>query len=133
MSEYLLIDVNQLYSIYSIDEIDSDYYDFSFLPEYNSIDVDIIYDILNCLSLKKLNQCMIYIYKQWSLLKKDPEVNTLSTAKRRKHILSKKLKGSPCKSKEEWNEKISQFINKDKIFALYVINQILKFLYPCKL
>ena len=30
-------------------------------------------------------------------------------------------------------KKISLFVDSDKVFGLYVINQVLKFLYPCKL
>ena len=56
MSEHLLIDLNQLYSIYSVDDIDRDYFEFDFLPDYNSIETEILYDILNCLSLKQLGQ-----------------------------------------------------------------------------
>ena len=44
MSEHLLIDLNQLYSIYSIDDIDRDYFEFDFLPDYNSIETEILYD-----------------------------------------------------------------------------------------
>ena len=133
MSEHLLIDLNKLYSIYSVDDIDRDYFEFDFLPDYNSIETEILYDILNCLSLKQLNQLSIYIYQQWSLLKLDPELSKLSTAKRRKHVLSKQFTEGYCNSKKQWNQKISLFIDSDKVFALYVINQVLKFLYPCKL
>ena len=132
MSEHLLIDLNQLYRIYSTDDIDSDYFDFSFLPEYNSIETEIIYDILNCLSLTQLNKLSIYIYQQWSLLHLDPELTKLSTAKRRKLVLSKQFTGDKCYSKGEWNQKMSLFIDSDQVFGLYVINQLLKFLYPCK-
>lgn len=132
MSEHLLIDLNLLYHIYSIDDIDSDYFDFSFLPEYNSIETEIIYDILNCLSLTQLNKLSIYIYQQWSLLHLDPELTKLSTAKRRKLVLSKQFTSDKCHSKKEWNQKMSLFIDSDQVFGLYVINQLLKFLYPCK-
>ena len=133
MSEHLLIDLNQLYSIYSIDEIDGEYFDFSFLTNYNSIETGIMYDILNCLSLKQLNQLTLYIYKQWSLLNLDPELSSLSTPKRRKYVLSKQFTGDKCHSKDEWNQKMSLFVDSDKVFGLYIINQLLKFLYPCKL
>ena len=132
MSEHLLIDLNQLYRIYSTDDIDSDYFDFSFLPEYKSIETEIMYDILNCLSLTRLNKLSIYIYQQWSLLHLDPELTKLSTAKRRKLVLSKQFTSDTCHSKDEWNQKMSLFIDSDQVFGLYVINQLLKFLYPCK-
>ena len=132
MSEHLLIDLNQLYSIYSIDEIDGEYFDFSFLTNYNSIEIEIMYDILNCLSLKQLNQLSLYIYKQWSLLNLDPELSSLSTPKRRKYVLSKLFTGEKCHSKDEWNQKMSLFIDSDQVFGLNIINQLLKFLYPCK-
>ena len=133
MSEHLLIDLNQLYRIYSTDDIDSDYFDFSFLPEYKSIETEIMYDILNCLSLTQLNKLSIYIYQQWSLLHLDPELTKLSTAKRRKLVLSKQFTSDTCHSKGEWNQKMSLFIDSDQVFGLYVINQLLKFLYPCKI
>ena len=133
MSEHLLIDLNQLYHIYSTNDIDSDYFDFSFLPEYKSIETEIIYDILNCLSLTRLNKLSIYIYQQWSLVNLDPELTKLSTAKRRKLVLSKQFTSDTCHSKEECNQKMSLFIDSDQVFGLYVINQLLKFLYPCKI
>ena len=133
MSEHLLIDLNQLYSIYSIDEIDGEYFHFSFLTNYNSIEIEIMYDILNCLSLKQLNQLTLYIYKQWSLLNLDPVLSSLSTPKRRKLVLSKQFTCDKCHSKDEWNQKMSLFVDSDKVFGLYIINQLLKFLYPCKL
>ena len=48
MSEHLLIDINRLYTIYSADTI-IDYYNYNFFPSFTSINIDIIYDILNSL------------------------------------------------------------------------------------
>ena len=133
MSEHLLIDLNQLYRLYSVYDIKDDYYYFDFLPPYNSIETDIIYDSINCLSIYSLNNMINFLYKQWSLLRLDPELNQFPTAKRRKLILLKKFTEDKINSKQEFNEKMSFFIDRDQVFGLYVINQILKFLYPCKL
>jgi hypothetical protein len=133
MSEHLLIDLNQLYRLYSVDDVDGDYYSFDFLPSYNSIDSDIIYDVINCLSIYSLNNMINFLYKQWSLLRLDPELNQFPTAKRRKLILLKKFTEDTINSKQEFNEKMSFFIDRDQVFGLYVMNQVLKFLYPCKL
>ena len=40
MVEYLIIDPNLLYKLYSSENLE-DYYSFNFLPEYTSIEVDI--------------------------------------------------------------------------------------------
>ena len=133
MSEHLLIDLNQLYRLYSANDINGDYYDFDFLPSYNSIETEIIYDSINCLSIYSLNNMINFMYKQWSLLQLDQELNQLPTAKRRKVVLLKKFTDDKINSKQEFNEKMSYFIDRDQVFGLYVINQILKFLYPCKL
>ena len=37
-----------------------DYYDFSIFPDYNSIEVDIFYDTLNCLSMYELQNLLIF-------------------------------------------------------------------------
>ena len=132
MSEHLLIDLNQLYKLYSAKDIVHEYYGFCFLPKYNTIDCDILYDIINCLTMNQLNDLLLFLYKQWSLLQMDPEVHTLPTAKRRHLILNKQLEASILHTKEEFNIVMSQFIDQDKVLGIYVINQLLKFLYPCK-
>ena len=52
--------------------------------------------------------------------------------KRKKELLKRTFDHSKYKSKCEFNTKLNEFIQDDKILSLYVMNQLLKFLYPCK-
>lgn len=133
MSDHLLLHLDFLYRIYTVDDIKGDYYSFDFLPNYNSIEVDTIYDILNCLDNNSLNNLLVFIFKQWSLFKIDPEKDELSTTARRNYILSKNITITKINNKYEFNKKLTEFIDYDSIFGIYIINQMLKFLYPCKL
>ena len=95
--------------------------------------MDTIYDILNCLDNNSLNNLLVFIFKQWSLFKIDPEKDELSTTARRNYILSKNMTITKINNKYEFNKKLTEFIDYDSIFGIYIINQMLKFLYPCKL
>ena len=66
MSDKLIIDPNELYKLYDYRNID-EYYHFDFLSNFNSIEIDIFYDILNSLSNKDLSNVSNYIFRQWSL------------------------------------------------------------------
>ena len=68
MSEHLIIKPELLYKIYSHTLI-SNYFLYTFLPSFKSIDINIFYDILNCLSTKSLQSLDMYIYNQWKLSK----------------------------------------------------------------
>lgn len=129
MSEHLLINLEQLYFIYSPKDIKYEYLEFDFLPEYKSFDIETIYDAMNCLSLNDTNNLNLFIYKQWSLLKLLDEI---PNNKRKKDILKKHYHHNKILNREDLNNKLKEFISNDKILGLYVINQILKFLYPCK-
>jgi len=129
MSEHLLIDINRLYIIYSADTI-IDYYNYNFFPLFTSINIDIVYDILNSLDTKQLSNLQRYLYRQWSLTKNDNELINSTPIKRRKKILSKEFKKT-ITSKEEFNDNLTNFISNDKIVGLYIMNKVLKFLYPC--
>jgi len=129
MSEHLLINPTQLYFIYSPKDIKYEYFDFNFLPEYTSFDVENIYDAVNCLSINDMNNLNLFLYKQWSLLKLHGDLPNNS---RKKCILKILYSHNKVLSKEDLNEKLKEFISDDKILGLYVINQLLKFLYPCK-
>ena len=131
MSEHLLIDPNKLYKLYSSQDV-KDYYPFLFLPEFNSIEIDIFYDILNSLSLKRLSNMTTYIFKQWSLTKKMLELGDIGPIKRKKDILNMTYVNETILSKEQLNDNLCQFIQRDRVMALYTMNQMLKFLYPCK-
>lgn len=132
MSEHLLINPNQLYFLYSVNDIKEDYYDFSIFPNYNSIEIEILYDILNCLSIYELQNLLVFIYKQWSLFKLDNTLEEFTNNKRKKTILKQELSITKIQTKEEFNDILKLFINEDPIMGMYIMNQLLKFLYPCK-
>jgi hypothetical protein len=132
MSEHLLINPDQLYFLYSVKDIKEDYYDFSIFPDYNSIEVEIFYNILNCLSMYELQNLLIFIYKQWSLFKLDNTLEEFSNNKRKKTILKQELLPTKIQNKEDFNHILKLFINEDPIMGIYIMNQLLKFLYPCK-
>ena len=129
MSEHLLINPEQLYFIYSPKDIKYEYLEFDFLPEYKSFDIETIYDAMNCLFLSDMNNLNLFIYKQWSILKM---LDDIPHNKRKKYILKKQYSHNKIFNKVDLNSKLKEFISNDKILGLYVINQILKFLYPCK-
>ena len=132
MSEHLLINPDQLYLLYSVKDIKEDYYDFSIFPDYNSIEVEIFYNILNCLSIYELQNLLVFIYKQWSLFKLDNTLEEFTNNKRKKTILKQELLPTKIKTKEDFNHILKLFINEDPILGIYIMNQLLKFLYPCK-
>jgi|TARA_B110000977_G_C11049973_1_gene481943 hypothetical protein len=129
MSEHLLINPTQLYFIYSPKDIKYEYFDFNFLPNYTSLDTHNIYDAVNCLSINDMNNLNLFIYKQWSLLKLHDDLPNNS---RKKSILKILYSHTKVLSKGDLNEKLKEFILEDKVLGLYIINQLLKFLYPCK-
>ena len=140
MSEHLLIDPNTLYKLYSYKDID-EYYSFNFLTNFTSIEIDIFYDILNSVSTKQLSNLNNYIFKQWSVTKYfiDQEEG-LSTKRRNKDIMKRVYTNESIQSNEsiesiesksKLNTKLSQLIQGDQVMSLYVMNQLLKFLYPC--
>ena len=142
MSEHLLIDPNALYKLYSYKDID-EYYSFNFLANFTSIEIDIFYDILNSVSSKQLSNLNNYIFKQWSVTKYfiDQEEG-LSTKRRNKDIMKRVYTNESIQSNEsiesiesksKLNTKLSQLIQGDQVMSLYVMNQLLKFLYPCNI
>ena len=128
MSEHLLINPEQLYFIYSPKDIKYEYLEFDFLPEYKSFDIYNIYDAMNCLSVNDMNNINLFIYKQWSLLKLQDDIPN----NKKKNILKKVYSHNKVLNKTDLNDKLKEFISNDKVLGLYIINQILKFLYPCK-
>lgn len=129
MSEHLLINPEQLYFIYSPKDIKYEYLELDFLPEYKSFDIETIYDFINCLSLNDMNNLNLFIYKQWSLLKL---LDDIPNNKKKKTILKIQYSHNKILNKLGLNNKLKEFISNDKVLGLYIINQILKFLYPCK-
>lgn len=129
MSEHLIINPNKLYILYSPNSM-VEYYNYDFLPTYTSIENDIIYDILNSLNTKELFNLHKYLYRQWELTKKDIELNKCNNKSNNNNILSRNIIHK-ISSKDEFNNILSLFINNDKVLGLYIINKIIKFLYPC--
>ena len=138
MSEHLLIDPNVLYKLYSYKDID-EYYSFNFLTKFTSIEIDIFYDILNSVSSKQLSNLNNYIFKQWSLTKYSIDLQDISPKRRNKDIMRRMYTNESIQSNEsidsksKLNTKLSQLIQGDQVMSLYVMNQLLKFLYPCNI
>ena len=139
MSEHLLIDPNVLYKLYSYKDID-EYYSFNFLTKFTSIEIDIFYDILNSVSSKQLSNLNNYIFKQWSLTKYSIDLQDISPKRRNKDIMRRMYTNESIQSNEsiesiqsksKLNIKLSQLMQGDQVMSLYVMNQLLKFLYPC--
>ena len=130
MSDKLIMDPNELYKLYDYRNIE-EYYHFDFLSNFNSIEIDIFYDILNCLSNKDLSNVSNYIFRQWSLFHLNLLSEEIKPIKRKKELLKRTFDHSKYKSKCEFNTTLNEFIQGDKILSLYVMNQLLKFLYPC--
>lgn len=91
----------------------------------------IIYDILNTLTHKQIynlyNFIRIKLYILKSSIKKSDDIKKDS---RYKFIQTLTL--SNCKPfKHEFNDILNHFLNKDKIMSYFIINLILRFLYPC--
>jgi len=130
MSTYLQVDPNKLYSLYNYKDI-QEYYPFDCFAEFSSIEVDIFYDILNSISTKQLSNLNRYIFKQWSLARKKIDISDIHKNKRTNYILQSQYLSTPIQSKGQFNKKLTDFIQGDKILSLYIMNQCLKFLYPC--
>lgn len=130
MSEHLLINPDLLYKIYSYNQIE-EYYGYNFLPEFTSFDVNSIYDSLNCITLKELQCLQNHIVKQWSLTHMLLSKETPSPKKRYNSLIQTKYPNIKITDKQQLNDILIKFINDDKIKAIYIINKILKFLYPC--
>ena len=64
-----------------------EYYHFDFLSNFNSIEVDIFYDILNSLNDKELLNLNNYIFKQWSLTRLNLTFKEIVPCKRKKELL----------------------------------------------
>jgi hypothetical protein len=132
MSEHLLIDPNELYKLYSYKDID-EYYPFNFLANFTSIEIYILYDILNSVSSKQLSNLNNYIFKQWSLTKYSIDLEDVSPKRRNKAIMGRVYTNESIESKDKLNTKLSQLIQGDQVMSLYIMNQLLKFLYPCNI
>jgi len=131
MSEHLLMDPNELYKCYTYSNV-KDYYHYTFLASFTSIETDIFYDILNSLCMKQLSNLNKYIFRQWSLTSKILRLENMTPRSRSKKLLSRSYSNSIISSKDEFNHKLESFIKSDQVTSLYIMNQLLGFLYPCK-
>ena len=129
MSNHLLINPHKLYKLYSYKDID-EYYPFNFIANFTSIEIDIFYDILNSISSKQLNNLNNYIFKQWSLTRKMIEMEDIIPSIRYNDIIQRTYTNKSIESKDTLNNKLSQLIQGDQVMSLYIMNQLLKFLYP---
>ena len=130
MTEYLIIDPNILYNLYNYKDV-IDYYPFNFLAEFKSIDINVFYDVFNSIPHKNIQSCDRYIYTQWSLTKEN--LKGYTTSIRQQNIYKREYSHEVSRTKEEFNNKLDNFITKDPIISLYIMNQLLKYLYPCNL
>jgi hypothetical protein len=130
MSDYLILDPELLYRLYSHTAVDV-YYSYTFLPEFTSIEVEIFYDILNTLSLCELQNIDRYLFKQWRLSKKQLVCSDVALQDRGIQLTTLDYSSVICDSKDSFNSKVKDFIRDDKPIALYTMNKLLKFLYPC--
>ena len=121
MNKYLLKDPNVLYNLYKSDDVIY-YYNYDFLYPFKSIEIEIFYDILNSINTKQLMGLYIYIIFSW-----------IKTEKNIKDISVNKLPFVKNITNNIFNKNVKQFINNDPSLSIYVMNTILKFLYPCNL
>jgi hypothetical protein len=131
MSQHLITNLDNLYKLFSYKDLDI-YYDYNFLPEYNSIDVKTIYDIFNTLSITKLNKFHLYLFRQWNLIKEHHEYKEQTPLFRKQEIMNRVITHIPLNSCEEFNTTYSNFIQGDKVLGLYFINKFLLYFYPCR-
>jgi len=132
MSDRLIIDPNELYRLYDYRNVE-EYYRFDFLSNFNSIEFDIFYDILNSLNNKELSNLNNYIFKQWSLTHLNLTFKEISPLKRKEELLQRNYSKSKNITHDKFNNVLSKLIQDDEILSLYIMNQMLKFLYPCSI
>ena len=74
-----------------------------------------------------MNNLNKYIFKQWKLT--IDKIKKESSSKNK--LLNKIYSNSLVYSNEEFNIKLIKFIKNNKIVALFIMNKVLLFLYPC--
>ena len=129
MVEYLVKDPNKLYEICNHRDLE-DYYPFSFIGNFNSIEVDIYYDVLNTMDSRTLRNIYGYIVKQWTIIQKHIELSDYSDVSKKKYMRRTLIPHKGLLSKEEFNTILSKFIRNNKVLSLVVMNIIQRFLHP---
>ena len=129
MVEYLVKDPNKLYEICNHRDLE-DYYPFSFIGNFNSIEVDIYYDVLNTMDPRTLRNIYGYIVKQWTIIQKHIELSDYSDVSKKKYMRRTLIPHKWLLSKEEFNSILSKFIRNNKVLSLVVMNIIQRYLHP---
>ena len=124
MVEYLVKDPNKLYEICNHRDLE-EYYPFSFIGNFNSIEVDIYYDVLNTMDSRTLRNIYGYIVKQWTIIQKHIELSDYSDVSKKKYMRRTLIPHKGLLSKEEFNSILSKFIRNNKVLSLVVMNIIL--------
>ena len=129
MVEHLVKDPNKLYEICNHRDLE-DYYPFSFIGNFNSIEVDIYYDVLNTMDSRTLRNIYGYIVKQWTIIQKHIELSDYSDVSKKKYMRRTLIPHKELLSKEEFNTILSKFIRNNKVLSLVVMNIIQRYLHP---
>ena len=129
MVEHLVKDPNKLYEICNHRDLE-DYYPFSFIGNFNSIEVDIYYDVLNTMDSRTLRNIYGYIVKQWTIIQKHIELSDYSDVSKKKYMRRTLIPHKGLLSKEEFNTILSKFIRNNKVLSLVVMNIIQRYLHP---
>ena len=129
MVEHLVKDPNKLYEICNHRDLE-DYYPFSFIGNFNSIEVDIYYDVLNTMDSRILRNIYGYIVKQWTIIQKHIELYDYSDVSKKKYMRRTLIPHKGLLSKEEFNSILSKFIRNNKVLSLVVMNIIQRYLHP---
>ena len=129
MVEHLVKDPNKLYEICNHRDLE-DYYPFSFIGNFNSIEVDIYYDVLNTMDSPTLRNIYGYIVKQWTIIQKHIELSDYSDVSKKKYMRRTLIPHKGLLSNEEFNSILSKFIRNNKVLSLVVMNIIQRYLHP---
>lgn len=126
MNKYILIDLPKLYNIYFADDVD-EYYSYDFLHRFKEIDVDIVYDVINTLQDTELVSLHNYIARCWNSTSNNIKEHSFEPSTYHTMTFSFERK----MDNESFNKKLGLFIMNNPISSIYVINTMIKFLYPC--
>ena len=96
----------------------SNNYNYTFLNHIKIDNIDVYYDILNNIEEFKLKNLYNFIYKRIKILDKD---NNLIVLNIKDNINSEKL-----------NNYLENYINKDTLKSIFIINSIQQYYYPIK-
>ena len=121
MNKYLIINPDILYKLYSPYNI-VNYYPYNFLYKFNTIETNIFYDILNTLNNNSLLGLYRYITISWN--------NIYENINSKKYNI---LEFTKSVTHEKLNILLNNFIKNDPSLSIYIMDTILKYLYPPKL